>query len=98
MTIAEQPRPTAPAVRDWGSFVGGHFEEPTGDLIEVRDPARWEVIGRIADAGPDGVDRAVEAARAAFPAWRRTPARERAAVVGALADRLAEHVEEIAAL
>ncbi|HEU4673314.1 MAG TPA: aldehyde dehydrogenase family protein [Candidatus Limnocylindrales bacterium] len=98
MSIAEQPRPTRQAVRDWGSFVGGRFEEPSGDLIEVRDPATWEVIGRIADAGSAGVDRAVAAAGAAFPAWRRTPARERAAIVEKMAARLAEHVEEIAAL
>ncbi len=98
MSIAEQPRPAARTVRDWGSFVAAGFEEPSGELIEVRDPATWEVIGRIADAGPAGVDRAVAAARAAFPAWRGTPARERAAVVEALADRLGEHLEEIAAL
>jgi acyl-CoA reductase-like NAD-dependent aldehyde dehydrogenase len=97
MSIAEQPRRTT-AVRDWGSFVGGRFEEPSGNLIEVRDPATWDLIGRIADAGEAGVDRAVAAARSAFPGWRRTAVRERAAVIEALADRLTEHAEEIAAL
>ncbi len=97
MTIAERPR-FASEVRTHTSFVNGRFEDAGGDAIEVRDPATWEVIGHIADAGEAGVDRAVKAAEAAFPAWRRTPVRERAAVIEALADRLAEHADEIARL
>ena len=102
MTVAEQVLTTmheagAPA-RSYGSFVGGHAQEPTGDLIEVRDPATWRVIASIADAGGDGVDQAVAAAKAAFPAWRATPSRDRAEAVRALADRVAEHAEELAHL
>ena len=80
------------------SFIGGRSEDDGGERIEVRDPATWEIIGYITDAGPEGVDRAVVAATAASADWRRTPVRERAALIGKLADRLAEHAEELAQL
>jgi betaine-aldehyde dehydrogenase len=99
MTIAElATSPSEADVRTYTSWVGGRFEDAGGELLEVRDPATWRLIGRIADAGEPGVDRAVQAARAAWPAWRATPARERAALIGKLADRLAEHQDEIARL
>ena len=47
---------------------------------------------------PADVDRAVAAARAAFPAWSATPPAERAALLGALADGLAARADGIAAL
>ncbi len=57
------------------------------------------LIARIAEAGEPGVDRAVSAAeRAAFPAWRATPARDRAALVQELAERVAEHADDLAML
>ncbi|HET7028734.1 MAG TPA: aldehyde dehydrogenase family protein [Candidatus Limnocylindrales bacterium] len=99
MTIAEQvPAAVGGEPKTHASFVGGRFEEPEGDPIEVRDPATWRVIARIADAGEAGVARAVTAAEGAFGAWRRTPARERAAIVDELARRIGEKAEEIAQL
>ena len=99
MTIAElATNPSETDVRTYTSWVGGRFEDAGDELLEVRDPATWRLIGRIADAGEPGVDRAVRAARTAWPAWRATPARERAALIGKLADRLAEHQDEIARL
>ncbi|HEV8403893.1 MAG TPA: aldehyde dehydrogenase family protein [Candidatus Limnocylindrales bacterium] len=81
------------------SFIDGRFiEAGDADRIEVRDPATWQLIARIADAGEDGVERAVTAAEAAHVGWRRTPARERAALIGALADRLEAKAEELAQL
>jgi acyl-CoA reductase-like NAD-dependent aldehyde dehydrogenase len=97
MSTAE-PVVAAPAIPTRTSFIGGRFVDADGELLEVRDPATWRVIARIADAGETGIDRAVAAARAAAPAWAKTPARERAALVERLADRLAEHQEEIARL
>jgi betaine-aldehyde dehydrogenase len=99
MTIAEQRASAIGAdAPTHGSWVDGRFEDPGGDLIEVRDPATWRVIGRIQDAGEAGVDRAVTAAERAFPAWAKTPARDRAAAVAELAKRIGEKAEEIAQL
>ncbi len=49
-----------------------------GATFPVHDPATTDVVGHMADAGEDQVAAAVDAAAAAFPAWRRTDPRERA--------------------
>ena len=85
-----------------GSFIGGHVEERPGhdgaDRIEVRDPATGTPIARIVEAGPTGVGAAVEAGTAAFNSWRRVPARERGALVGELARRIADHADALSRL
>lgn len=48
-------------------FVGGEFVHPsTSNQIEVISPNTEEVFGRVPDAGPADIDRAVAAARDAF--------------------------------
>jgi acyl-CoA reductase-like NAD-dependent aldehyde dehydrogenase len=98
MTIAEQVPDVGRDVATRTSFIGGRFAAPFGEPIEVRDPATWRLIARIDDAGTPGVEAAVRAAEAAFPAWRRTPVRERAAVIEEIAKRLEARAEEIATL
>ncbi len=54
----------------------------TGEWIESRDPAQPEtLIGRVARAGVEHVDRAVEVATTAFETWKRVPFDERAEVI-----------------
>ncbi|OMQ16147.1 hypothetical protein A7K94_0204570 [Modestobacter sp. VKM Ac-2676] len=58
------------------------------DFQDVVNPARLhEVVGRVALGTAEHVDRAVTAAAAAFPAWSRLTAHERAARLGAAAAR-----------
>jgi betaine-aldehyde dehydrogenase len=87
----------APAI---GSFVAGRLEPvPDGaPTIEVCDPATGRAIARIAEAGTEGVARAVAAGEAAFAGWRRVPARDRAALVSELAARIEARAEELARL
>jgi betaine-aldehyde dehydrogenase len=82
-----------------GSWIGGAPAAPdAGDTIDIHDPATGRPVARISEAGPGGVGRAVMAAAAAYPAWRGTPARERAAIVQRLADRIATHADRLAEL
>ncbi|HUQ16697.1 MAG TPA: aldehyde dehydrogenase family protein, partial [Candidatus Saccharimonadales bacterium] len=81
-----------------GSFIGGRLEEPSGPALPVTDPATGRVIAHIAEAGPQGVDRAVAAAEGAFPAWRALPSRDRAALVSELARRIEAQADQIARL
>ncbi|MEU0336115.1 aldehyde dehydrogenase family protein [Streptomyces sp. NPDC006193] len=67
-----------------------------GGMIEVVDPAEERVVGRVPAGGPQDVDAAVRAARAALPAWSATPPAERAARLAALRDVLAARKDEIA--
>jgi aldehyde dehydrogenase (NAD+) len=80
-------------------FIGGEWVEPAGDgSIEVVNPTTEEVIGRVPEGTAEDADRAVRAARAAFDAWSRTPAEERAAYCAAIGEKLAERGEDLAAL
>jgi aldehyde dehydrogenase (NAD+) len=80
-------------------FIGGEWVEPVGDgSIEVVNPTTEEVIGRVPKGTAEDADRAVRAARAAFDAWSRTPAEERAAHCAAIGAKLAERGEDLAAL
>ena len=83
-----------------GSWIDGRPDDvDAGDpTIDVLDPATSARIARITEAGAGGVARAVAAGTAAFPAWRATPARERADLVRALADRIETHADELAIL
>jgi acyl-CoA reductase-like NAD-dependent aldehyde dehydrogenase len=47
-----------------------------GRVFEVRNPATEETIDTAPRAGAADVARAVAAAKAAFPEWRRTPGLE----------------------
>ena len=82
-----------------GSLIGGRVADPSTDgLIDVDDPAMGRRLARIEDAGPPGVDSAVAAAAAAAADWRRTPARERGALVTKLADAITAEAERLATL
>ncbi len=81
------------------SFIGGRFDDSTAyGHFEVIDPATSRVIAYVAEAGEAGVDRAVLAGESAFPAWRNTPARERAVLVQELAKRVEANAEALALL
>ena len=62
------------------------------------DSTTEEVIGRIPEGTPDDVDRAVEAARPGFEAWRQVPVETRVDACSAISAALAERGDEIAAL
>ncbi|RME45585.1 MAG: aldehyde dehydrogenase family protein, partial [Chloroflexi bacterium] len=82
-----------------GLWINNEFvDSSTDEMLEVIDPATEEVIETVQAAGPPDVDRAVRAAHAAFPAWRRLPAVERAALLREVADRLRARREELAVL
>ncbi|MBP7705468.1 MAG: aldehyde dehydrogenase family protein [Caulobacter sp.] len=63
--------------------------------FEVLNPANEQVIASAPDASSDQLDAAVDAARAAFPAWAATPIAERKAKVQALAGAIFANVEEL---
>ncbi|WP_329343427.1 aldehyde dehydrogenase family protein [Streptomyces sp. NBC_01352] len=68
--------------------------ETTAATAGAINPATGETIAQVPVTDRATVDRAVAAARAAFPAWAATPLAERQAAVTALADRLEAHAEE----
>ena len=80
------------------NYVAGEWVKAgAGEQLAVEDPATREVLGSVPLSGPADVDRAVAAARAAFPGWRRTPVPERARVFFRLKALLDEHHDDLAA-
>jgi acyl-CoA reductase-like NAD-dependent aldehyde dehydrogenase len=71
---------------------------PDLETIAVHDPSTGEEIGSIPASGPQEAARAVDAARAAFPAWSRRDAADRASTLKDAARRLRVRVREIAEL
>lgn len=82
-----------------GNFIGGQFVPPhSANYIDDINPATEEVIASIPDSDGQDIDDAVVAARAAFPAWSRTPAAERSRLLLKLADLIEANLEELARL
>lgn len=77
-------------------FINGQWIEPsTDDYIDVENPATRKIIAKV-PAGKDAdVDKAVEAAKNAFPAWRDKTPEERKAYLYKMAEYFENHVEEM---
>jgi aldehyde dehydrogenase (NAD+) len=83
----------------YGLFIGGEFVDPKrGRLYTTISPATEEPLAEVAEAGPEDVARAVEAARAAAGSWRALPGSERAKFVYRIARQLQERSREFAVL
>jgi malonate-semialdehyde dehydrogenase (acetylating)/methylmalonate-semialdehyde dehydrogenase len=79
------------------NFIDGRFETPSaGERFPVHNPATGELIAETPLSAAAEVDRAVQAARAAWPAWRRIPPGERIQFLFKLKARLEERFEELA--
>ncbi|WIV65935.1 aldehyde dehydrogenase family protein [Natrialbaceae archaeon AArc-T1-2] len=77
---------------------GKSVSASSGERFTTSDPATEDPIARIAAASADDVDRAVAAAREAFPAWRsKTPA-ERGRTLQRVVTTLRENVEDLAVI
>jgi aldehyde dehydrogenase (NAD+) len=70
-------------------FIGGEFVPPAdGGLIPVYNPHDNSLIAKVAEATPVDIDRAIAAARKAFPAWKRMAAADRGRLLLKLADAI----------
>ncbi|WP_449042179.1 NAD-dependent succinate-semialdehyde dehydrogenase [Paracoccus sp. (in: a-proteobacteria)] len=71
-----------PSLLETRAFVAGEWvEADDGATFEVRNPARGDVIARVADLSRAEVARAIEAAHRAMKDWAARPAKERAQVM-----------------
>ena len=83
---------------DFLNYIGGEWTPAaSGRSFENRNPADTsELVGRFADSGPEDVERAVAAARAAFPAWKALPAPKRGEILYRAAETLVRCKDELA--
>lgn len=80
-------------------FIGGEWVDGVdGARIAVMNPYDNSELTTIAEAREADVDRAVKAARAAFPAWAAMAASERARLLHKLVERMETGFDELAEL
>jgi len=78
-------------------YIDGSWISPTGtDTLDVIDATTEEVFATIPAGLPADIDRAVAAAKAAFPAWSAVPAPERGKTLRRVAEELEARRDEIA--
>jgi malonate-semialdehyde dehydrogenase (acetylating)/methylmalonate-semialdehyde dehydrogenase len=86
--IAHKPLP---------NYIGGEWRLSLAtDSLDFLNPATGEVLGKVPASTESDVSAAVQAAAAAFPAWRRTPPEERVQFLFKMKQLLEEHLAEIA--
>jgi malonate-semialdehyde dehydrogenase (acetylating)/methylmalonate-semialdehyde dehydrogenase len=86
-------------VQELENYVHGAWRRSaTQQFVDVTNPATGEVLARTPLSTTADVEAAVQAAAAAFPAWRRTPPGERVQYLFKLKNLLEEHIGEIARL
>ncbi|HKR55384.1 MAG TPA: aldehyde dehydrogenase family protein, partial [Gemmatimonadales bacterium] len=100
------PEARGPAL-DWikahdgrfGHYIGGRWVTPSaGDGFDTVNPATRERLARVAQAGTEDVDAAVQAASEALPAWAGLPGHARARHLYALARTVQKHSRLLAVL
>ena len=80
-------------------WIGGEWvDADSGKTFLTHNPATGEVVAQVPEAGLSDVDKAVTAARRAFPAWSKKSQAERSAVVARIAAAVREHSNELARL
>ncbi len=68
------------------------------DHFDVKNPATGDTVGRAPNSSKDHLDRAVEAAHAAFANWSKTSDAVRIQACQDIADKIGKHAEELAQL
>ena len=103
MTSAAMKAPTAalplkdPALLRNQCYINGQWvNADSGKTIDVTNPATGEVLGTIPNMGAAETKRAIEAANAAWPAWRKKTAKERANLLRKWFDLMMAAQEDLA--
>jgi len=80
-------------------YVDGAWVDADGRAtIEVRDPASNDIVGTVPKMGVEETRRAIEAASRAFESWKRTTAKQRAAILRKWFDLMIANQEDLAVI
>ncbi|MCK7661768.1 acetaldehyde dehydrogenase ExaC [Corynebacterium antarcticum] len=83
----------------YDNFIGGEWVAPVdGEYLDNISPITGEVYTRFAAGKAADIEKALDAAHAAAPGWGSTPPAERALILHRIADRIEEHLEELAVI
>lgn len=80
-------------------FIGGAWTgSDSNETVEVRNPKDESVVGSVCKGAPGDAERAIAAARAAFPAWSAQSAIARAGLLQRFSGLIDEHADTLAEL
>jgi succinate-semialdehyde dehydrogenase/glutarate-semialdehyde dehydrogenase len=77
---------------------GAWCDASDGKTVPVINPATGETLGTVPHMGAQETRRAIEAAQAAWPAWRKKTARERALILRTWNDLMLANADDLAAI
>jgi len=78
------------------NYIGGEWvDAAAGETFESTSPANGDTIGVFPKSTAEDVDRAVEAAKAAFEEWRLVPAPKRGEILFRFGQLLIEHKDDL---
>lgn len=92
MAILEEPIKETLILKN---YIGGEWVESEGEFIDVVNPATCKVLAKVPVSTRDEINAAVEAAKEAFPEWRRTPPLARVRCLFRLKELMEERFEEL---
>ncbi len=76
-------------------FVNGEFRESkTTEWYDLHNPSTGEITGQAPRCTKEEVLEAIEAAKAAYPAWSNTPARKRSQILYKVRELMLQHFDE----
>jgi len=84
--------------REQSDINGEWVAAVNGETFEVTNPADGSLLAEVAELDVDGARAAIEAAAAAWPAWRSKTAKERSAILRRWFDLMHENKDDLAAL
>jgi aldehyde dehydrogenase (NAD+) len=90
---------TAAGTRTFQNYIGGEWVgAASGETFETTSPATGDVLGVFPRSSAEDVDRAVDAAKAAYEEWRLVPAPKRGEILFRFGQLLAEQKDDLAEL
>ena len=95
-----QPQPTAEFKPEtWGAFINGDFvPAASGKTFPTFNPGNGEICGHLAECDEEDIDKAVRAAVASFPGWKKKTGAARAKVLMKLAQLVEANGAKLAEL
>jgi aminomuconate-semialdehyde/2-hydroxymuconate-6-semialdehyde dehydrogenase len=79
------------------NYIGGYLIGPlSGQFIEGTNPATAQVFCQVPDSNEKDIEIAVQAAKAAFPAWSALPVEKRFLILNKIASIIDENLDELA--
>lgn len=89
----------AERVKTYQQFIGGAWvDAASGETLDVINPANAQIIAKVPKSASEDVDRAVDAAEAAFATFRKTTPQDRSLMLLRIADLIESRADEFGRL